>query len=282
MTSSWKARSVTLPANSAQLTPADFTFSYNCLGDIDYDTRFAVAKAAGFREVGINLRHIGVWLKDHSLAELDALLDKHGLIVGEMEAVRLMLAEPDPREETAALIAEHYRPQRLQATGPYEGTLEEAAARAGRVADRFAQWGVEVVLEPLPFTNMKTPAIAAEICELAGRPNLSICMDVWHLYRNGLSIADLEPAWKHITTVQFNDGTVIAENDDLLQDCLDNRRVPNAGEFDLVGLLRARDTHRPDSTFSIEVINSAHAGMTPQAVAQSIADGINTVVAKLQ
>ncbi|MGI9137293.1 MAG: sugar phosphate isomerase/epimerase family protein [Candidatus Nanopelagicales bacterium] len=273
---------MTPPASSAQLTPADFAFSYNCLGDIDYDTRFAAAKAAGFKQIGINLRHMGVWLTEHSLDELDALLAKHDLVVGEMEAVRLMLAERDPREETAAIIAERYRPLRLQATGPYEGTLAEAAERAGRVADRFAQWGVEVVLEPLPFTNMKTPAIAAEICELAGRPNLSICMDVWHLYRNGLTVADLEPAWKHISTVQFNDGTVIAENDDLLQDCLDNRRVPNAGEFDLVGLLRARDAHRPDSTFSIEVINSAHAAKTPQAVAQSIADGITAVVAKLQ
>jgi acyl-CoA reductase-like NAD-dependent aldehyde dehydrogenase len=55
--------------------------------------------------------------------------------------------------------------------------------------------------------------------------------------------------------------------------------LANAGEFDLAGLLRARDDHRPDATFSIEVINSAHAGMTPQAVAQSIADGINAVVA---
>ena len=216
------------------------------------------------------------------MSELDALLDKHELVVGEMEAVRLMLAEPDPREETAAVIAEHYRPARLQATGPFDGTLEDAAARAGRVADRFAQWGVDVVLEPLPFTNMKTPAIAAEICELASRPNLSICMDVWHLYRNGLSIDDLAPAWKHISTVQFNDGTVIAENADLLQDCLDNRRVPNAGEFDLVGLLRARDAHRPDASFSIEVINAAHASMAPQAVAQSIADGITAVVAKLE
>ena len=75
---------MTPPASSARLTPADFTFSYNCLGDIDYDTRFAVASAAGFREIGINLRHMGVWLQEHSLDELDALLDKHGLIVGEM------------------------------------------------------------------------------------------------------------------------------------------------------------------------------------------------------
>ena len=273
---------MTPPASSAQLTPADFCFSYNCLGDVDYDVRFAVAKAAGFRQIGINLRHMGVWLTEHSLSELDDLLAKHDLVVGEMEAVRLMLAEPDPREETAAIIAERYRPLRLQATGPYEGTLEEAAVRAGRVADRFAQWGVEVVLEPLPFTNLTTTAIAAQVCELAARPNLSICMDIWHLYRNGLTVADLEPDWKHITTVQFNDGPVIAENPDLLQDCLDNRRMPDAGEFDLVGLLRARDLHRPDSTFSIEVINSAHAGMTPQAVAQGIADGITAVVAKLQ
>lgn len=260
---------------------ADFTFSFNCIDDVPLDVRCAAAREAGFREIGLSLRWMQGWLEEgHTLDELDATLAAHSLTVGELEAVRVMGPEPDPREELAAVLAEHLRPARLQSVGPYEGTLEEAAARVARVADRFAPWGVEVVLEPLPFTNMRTPADAAAIIALADRPNVSMCMDIWHLYRNGLPLSHLDDLWEYISTVQFNDGTIACEYpDDLREDCLINRRVPGEGEFDLVGLIRARNAHRPDSTFSIEVINTTLKSQDPMLSARQVADGLAAVLA---
>lgn len=259
---------------------ADFTFSFNCLGEVPLDVRFEAARAAGFAEVGLSLRWMALWLDEgHDLDELDRLIQGTGLTVGELEAVRVMTAEPDPREDLAARLAERYRPRRLQAIGPYDGTLDDAAERAGRVADRFAPWGVDVVLEPLPFTNMQSPADAAAIILRADRPNLSMCMDIWHLYRMGLPLSHLDGLWPFISTVQFNDGTVECQHpEDLREDCLLNRRIPGQGEFDLVGLIRARNAHRPDSTFSIEVINPGLQSLEPARAAQQIADGLSAVL----
>ena len=45
----------------------------------------------------------------------------------------------------------------------------------------------------LSFASSDTiPADAAAIILRADRPNLSMCMDVWHLYRMGLSVGDLD------------------------------------------------------------------------------------------
>lgn len=264
---------------------SDFTFAFNCLGeDVPLAERFAAAKAAGFTEVGISLRWTALWLdQGHTLQELDDLIADTGMAVTELEACRIMAEEDDPREDFAAMLAERYRPRRLQAVGPYDGTVDDAAARAGRVADRFATWGVDVVLEPLPFTNMRTPADAAEIILRADRPNLSMCMDVWHLYRMGLPLSHLDGLWPCISTVQFNDGTIECEYpDDLREDCLRNRRVPGEGEFDLVGLLRARNAHRPDSAFSLEVISTALKSQDPMVSARQIADGLAGVLAASQ
>lgn len=263
----------------------DFTFAFNCLGeDVPMEVRFAAAKAAGFTEVGLSLRWTLLWLEQgHDLAELDRLIADSGLQVTELEAVRVMSAEPDPRIEFAAQMAERYRPHRLQSVGPFEGTVDDAAQRVGLVADRFATWGVEVVLEPLPFTNMQTPADAAEIIKRADRPNISICMDVWHLYRMNLPLSHLDGLWPFISTVQFNDGTVVCEYpDDLREDCLRNRRVPGAGEFDLVGLLRDRNANRPDSWFSLEVIATELRDQDPYLTAQQIADGLTEVLAEVE
>ena len=271
---------MTLPASSALPAVADFTFSFNCIGEVPLPERFAAAKAAGFVEIGLSVRWMKAWLEEgHALEELDALLDEYGLRVGELEAIRVMRAEQDPLEDTAAVLAQRYHPRRLQAVGPYDGTLDDAAERAGRVADRFAQWGVEVVLEPLPFTNMQTPADAAAIILRADRPNLSMCMDVWHLYRMGLPLSHLDGLWPYISTVQFNDGTIECEfPDDLREDCLLNRRIPGDGEFDLVGLLRDRNAHRPDSWFSLEVINTTLRSQDAALSAQQIATGLDSVL----
>ena len=271
---------MTLQAADVSPAVSDFTFSFNCIGEVPLAERFAAARAAGFTDVGLSLRWMRQWLADgHDLTELDALLEEHGVRVGELEAVRVMQEEPDPLEEIAAELAERYRPARLQSIGPYAGTLDDAAERAGRVADRFAAWGVDVVLEPLPFTNMQTPADAAAIILRADRPNLSMCMDVWHLYRMGLPLSHLDGLWPSISTVQFNDGTIECQHpEDLREDCLLNRRIPGQGEFDLVGLIRARNAHRPDSTFSIEVINPVLREQDAATSARQIAEGLAAVL----
>ncbi len=264
---------------STSPTVADFTLSFNCLDEVPLETRFAAARDAGFVDVGLSVRWMKQWLESSELSYLDALLAEYGLRVAELEAIRVMKEEQDPLEDLAALLAEHLRPSRLQAVGPYGGSLDDAAQRAGRVADRFAAWDVDVVLEPLPFTNMATPADAAAIILRADRPNLSICMDVWHLYRMGLPLSHLDGLWPYISTVQFNDGTLTCQYpDDLREDCLRNRRIPGLGEFDLVGLIRERNAKRPDSTFSIEVISTELKAQDPFLTARQIALGLDTVL----
>ena len=243
------------------------------------ETRFEAARDAGFIDVGLSVRWMKQWLQTHDLAELDHKLDQFGVRVAELEAIRVMGEETDPLEDLAALLAERLRPDRLQAVGPYSETETQAAIRAGRVADRFAQWNVEVVLEPLPFTNMKTPADAASIIRLADRPNLSMCLDIWHLYRNNLPLSHLDDLWPYISTLQINDGTLLCEYpEDLREDCLRNRRIPGLGEFDLVGLFRERNAHRADSTFSIEVISTELKAQDPFLTARQIAEGLDSVL----
>ncbi len=268
-----------ISSRSSAPVVADFTFSFNCIPEVPMETRLEAARDAGFVDVGLSVRWMKQWLQTHDLAELDHKLDQFGVRVAELEAIRVMGEEVDPLEDLAALLAEHLRPDRLQAVGPYTGTETQAALRAARVADRFAQWNVEVVLEPLPFTNMKTPADAASIIHLADRPNLSMCLDIWHLYRNDLPLSHLDDLWSYISTLQINDGTLLCEfPEDLREDCLRNRRIPGLGQFDLVGLFRARNAHRPDSTFSIEVISTELKALDPFLTARQIAEGLDAVL----
>lgn len=274
---------MTSPASSRLISPAGCAFAFNCFGEASLAERVDAAHAAGFVEIGLSIRWMGLWLdQGHDLAELDALLDEYGMRVGELEALRVMQDQPAPLMPLARQLAERYHPARFQVIGDYDGTLEQAAARLAAVADEFAAWDVEVVLEPLPFTNIPTPAAAAQLIRMTGRTNVSMCLDIWHLYRAGLTLDHLDDLWDTISTLQLNDGTVIAENPNLYDDCLANRRVLGQGEFDLVGLLQRQAEHRPDAMYSMEVISTGLRGQSPHLTATQIAEGINAIAERLR
>ena len=65
----------------------------------------------------------------------------------------------------------------------HEAVMEAAAADAARVADRAADIGVLVHLEPIPFMPIKDAVTALEVVAEADRPNLGIQIDAWHHFR---------------------------------------------------------------------------------------------------
>ena len=69
------------------------------------------------------------------------------------------------------------------APNTHEAVVEAAAADAARVADRAADIGVLVHLEPIPFMPIKDAVTALEIVAEADRPNLGIQIDAWHHFR---------------------------------------------------------------------------------------------------
>ena len=127
----------------------------------------------------------------------------------------------------------------LQAIGPYEGTVAEAAEAFGALCDRAAAHGLLVGIEWLPYTNIATAADAQAIVEAAGRPNGGYCADIWH-HRRGADDESLIRALPgdRVFAVQMNDGPRQPQLDDYKQDCLANRVPPGEGEFDCVGFVR--------------------------------------------
>ena len=65
----------------------------------------------------------------------------------------------------------------------HEAIVEAAATDAARVADRAADIGVLVHLEPIPFMPIKDAVTALEIVAEADRPNLGLQVDAWHHFR---------------------------------------------------------------------------------------------------
>lgn len=250
------------------------------------EERFDAAHRAGFHSVGFGIRQFldpeesGV-----SAADLRRLADRHEVVVSEIEALEPWWGDHQEQElaltaESAAWrMADSFGSRYVQAIGSYSGTLDDAAEAFARVCDRAAEHGVVVGIEFLPFTNIPDARTPAAIVDAAGRPNGGVCVDVWHHFW-GVNDPGMirELTARRIASVQMDDGTAVAESGDYYSDCLEHRRVPGEGEFDLVGFVRLLDEMDGSVPVSLEVISTELQALPPADAAKRIREGFLRVV----
>src|SRR4051794_5872481 len=133
-----------------------------------FDERVAAAAAAGFAGIGLFALEYER-LRDEegrSAKDIGRQLDDHGLVLAEIETVHGWAstgAEADEcrrREALAYELSDELGCRYLQAIGPYEGTVADAASAFGALCDRADRHGLLVGIEWLPYTNIATAADA--------------------------------------------------------------------------------------------------------------------------
>ena len=255
-----------------------------------FDERVAAAAAAGFAGIGLYAPEYRRLRQEEgrSAADIRSQVDEHGLVVAEIESVRGWSAgaggpSEDCRafEEVAYEMADELGCRYLQATGPYEGSVQEAADGFGALCDRAAVHGLLVGIEFLPFTNIRTADEAREIVEVADRPNAGYCLDIWHHKRGANDESQLRslPA-DRIFAVQMNDGTLAPAIEDYKDDCMRTRVAPGDGAFDCVEFVRLLADMGVRAPISLEVCSTEMWAAPAVESARRAADGMRTVLAK--
>lgn len=233
--------------------------------DTSFEQRCAAVAGAGFDGFGL---YLGEYSRQRAAgrsdADLLAIIAEHGTRVVEVEALPFFVVEP---LDTFVHLVATFRPERVQVVPPFRGDVDraEAAVWLAALADRVAPFGTTVAIEFLPFTPIATAADAAELVDRAGRANIGLCVDAWHVFRGDglLSLVGLDPDL--VTVIQFDDGPLDPVLDDYVQDCLHHREVPGDGEFDLRGLLALLPA---DAPISVEVIDDDLDRLDPAEVAR--------------
>lgn len=280
------ARTTSVPVPRS-LTADDLVLSHFTLGrDHPIGDRIEAASAAGFAGIGL---YIGQYRKlrasGMTSTQLADLLGAANLCLAEIEvlagwASSQPSAEYWENEAVAWELVDAFHSRYVQAIGPYEGTVADAARAFGALCDRAADHGAVVGLEFLPFTNIVDAADALAIVEQAGRPNGGVCVDIWHHARgaNDLELIRAIPP-ELITGVQMSDGTATATLDDYKDDCLRHRVAPGTGAFDaerFVGTLIDMGVELP---WSLEVCNDDVWGQPGTDHVRCAADGMRQVLA---
>jgi sugar phosphate isomerase/epimerase len=269
---------------------AELVLSHFSVRHAEFDERVAAAAAAGYVGIGLYLQEYErLRANGWTDAQLRAVVDDHGQRITEFEALRGWASSGKAHEtclrhlDTVDRMAEAFGPaHHVQVIGPYEGSLDDAAAGFAMVCDRLAQHGMRAALEYFPeMSNIPDITTALQVVELAGRANGGLCVDSWHHFRTGDSFAQLAalPA-DRIVGVQIDDGAMHKLVEDYKTDCTRYRVVPGEGEFDLVGFVRALDACGVEVPFEVEVISDELDRLPAQDAARRMAEGTRDVLAR--
>ena len=179
-------------------------------------------------------------------------------------------------------VARTFGAHHLQVQGDRPGTVAEAAATIGAIADRVADDGIGVSIEFVGCKNIATAADALELAELSGRPNVGVQADVWHLVRGANDWSQLEAIpGARLQSIQLDDGPRLPLDPDYLADTVHHRFVPGEGEFDLARFLTTLWATGARLPVSLEVIDDDLSVLPPSEAARRIGDATRALLASL-
>jgi sugar phosphate isomerase/epimerase len=222
------------------------------------------AAEAGCAGVGIRRRdYEQARAAGASDADLQAMLDAHGVSVVELEALRENWAYGDERatrsretEKRTWAIADALGGTYVIATaGGLEDPQDVVAERLARLADAAAARGLIVALEFMPWTDIEDAVAAWELVQAVDHRAVGILVDSWHIYRGSGDVDQLRriPADKIVAVhIADADAEVVGT---LPEDTYKRRRVPGEGTFPLVDFVRTLDDVGARIPYAVEVLS---------------------------
>ncbi|MBT2446522.1 sugar phosphate isomerase/epimerase [Streptomyces sp. ISL-43] len=274
------------------------TISSLTLGTAPFRERIRAAAAAGFQSVGLSVEAYGEarrsGLDDDAMR---ALLDEHGLTLGEVEFLSDWApradgragdgegdgdgdgdgAIPSAKELTAFHIARTFGADHIN-VGLFDATpLDVMADRFTALCERAGE--LRIALEYMPFGAVPDLPTAWELVRRTGRPNAGLVLDVWHWVRGATAPEDLSPVpAARIFTVQLCD---VGPDPlpDMRQESLHLRLVPGSRTDAARRLLGLLEAHGVRTRVSAEVMSDALLAQGAEATAQAVYAATRAVLA---
>jgi sugar phosphate isomerase/epimerase len=168
----------------------------------------------------------------------------------------------------------------VKAGGDFSGSpwpVEAMVAEFRTLCEQAADAGTRLGIEPIAFANIRTPADALRLVEDAGHPAGGMVLDVWHLGRLGLPMSVVQDVpVEAIVTTELDDAVdeVVGT---LLEDTLNERRLPGEGTLDVVGFIRAVRATGYTGPWGLEIISHEHRA---KPMAQGVHDAVRAALAQ--
>ncbi|OXR38719.1 xylose isomerase [Pseudomonas jessenii] len=232
-----------------------------------FEDRMEAAGNAGFK--GIGLVHNGMMdtVDKIGYPAMKAILEKNGIKHVELEFLVDWYHTGERRRQSDKVRQELLEAAKALGArsikiGPGIGEdtadIDLMVKEFTLLSQQAAEVGANVVLEIMPFSNVRTIETALAVVEGANQPNGGLLLDIWHLQRGGIDFNDITkiPA-RFIKSIELNDAHKYAI-EPLWMDTIHKRVLPGDGTFDIPAFIKAVQAAGYEGPWGLEVLSDTH------------------------
>lgn len=227
----------------------DFTLWPACVRAHPFEDQLEAAASAGFDRLCIGpITYQDLIAGGNSPAAIVRMARKHGVALGHYDGfsdwapIRFGPDLPDAARDIFDVstddclrICNELGLNAICAVGAFQRGQVAMSALIEGFADfcsRAATAGLRVDLEFVPMWGVATLEDAWTIVRESGAENAGILLDMWHFFRGDPDMELLRSLPEgSISAVQLTDAAASLEGNDLFDDCLHYRRLPDQGEL---------------------------------------------------
>lgn len=176
------------------------------------------------------------------------------------------------REELLLRAANDLGAQHIKATAALEqrrASLDYLASAIEPLIIRASDAGVNIALEPLPFSQVPTLATGAQMVEALGRANFGLVVDSWAVFNGTESLPAVASALQdcRVFAVELNDGN-LPRSKPLFEESSDCRLLCGEGDFNLLAFVDMLVDYGFDGPWSVEILSTHHRALPLQAAVE--------------
>jgi sugar phosphate isomerase/epimerase len=250
-----------------------YAFGPTEISPFPFRDRVEAAARAGYRGMGFIHADLLVTAEKIGYPEMKRILDANGIKHVELEFIVDWYLDGERRRASDKFRREILKA--AQALGARDVKIapglgveiahpraEELVADIPRMRDAFAgvcrdaaEYGTAIVLEIMPFSNVRTIDTALAIVGGANQPNGGILVDVWHISRGGMDysqIAKIPPQFIGSTELDDADESVIGT---LWDDTLFRRRLCGEGVLNPSAFIKMVQSVGYSGPWGVEILS---------------------------
>lgn len=269
-----------MPRENIELIAAYFTlagdvypFGPTQISPFPFRDRVEAAARAGWKGIGMIPDDVEATAAKIGHAEMKRILAANGIKYVELEFLVDWYLDGERRTKSdesrrrLLTIAETFGARNIK-VGPGLGQdvnhprPEELVPDIPRMRDAFAELcrdaanhGTAVVLEIMPFGNVRTIEAGRAIVEGANQPNGGLLLDIWHMARGGIDYNDIKTIpLRFISSIELDDADdeVVGS---LWNDTIHRRRLPGEGKLNPRAFIAAVQSTGYRGPWGVEILS---------------------------
>ena len=286
-----------MTADNVELIAAYFTlagdvypFGPTQISPLPFRERVEAAARAGWKGIGLIPDDVDATAGAIGYPEMKRILAANGIKYVELEFLVDWHRSGEPRKKSDELrarllaIAETFGARNIK-VGPGLGQdvnnpkPEELMPDIPRMQEAFAELcrdaakhGTAIVLEIMPFGNVRTIAAGRAIVEGANQPNGGLLIDIWHMARGGIDYGEITAIpQRFIGSIELDDAEEKVVGS-LWEDTIHHRRLPGQGSLHPQSFIRSVQKAGYRGPWGVEILSASFRKLPLAEMAQKSFD----------